>query len=57
MQALKNAGADLFIEVGPGKVLCGLLKQIDPTQKFMNVEDAASLDKALTDLKAIESAG
>ena len=33
VQALKAAGADLFIEVGPGKVLCGLLKQIDPALK------------------------
>ena len=30
MRALKAAGAELFIEAGPGKVLCGLLKQIDP---------------------------
>lgn len=50
VEALKAAGADLFIEVGPGKVLCGLLKQIDPAQKSMNVEDAASLEKALAEL-------
>jgi [acyl-carrier-protein] S-malonyltransferase len=39
------------VEVGPGKVLCGLLKQIDPELKTMNVEDAASLEKALAELK------
>jgi [acyl-carrier-protein] S-malonyltransferase len=50
MQSLKGAGADLFIEVGPGKVLCGLLKQIDPGLKSLNVEDAASLEKTLADL-------
>ena len=33
VQSLKAAGADMFIEVGPGKVLCGLLKQIDPELK------------------------
>ena len=43
----QGAGADVFIEVGPGKVLCGLLKQIDPALKSMNVEDAASLEKTL----------
>jgi [acyl-carrier-protein] S-malonyltransferase len=52
MQALKGAGANLFIEVGPGKVLCGLLKQIDPELKSLNVEDAASLEKTLAELGA-----
>ena len=52
MQALKAAGANLFIETGPGKVLCGLLKQIDPELKSFNVEDAASLDKTLAELSA-----
>jgi [acyl-carrier-protein] S-malonyltransferase len=50
MQALIAAGAEIFVEVGPGKVLCGLLRQIDPAQKAVNVEDAASLEKALAEL-------
>jgi len=50
VQALVAAGGGAFIEVGPGKVLCGLLRQIDPAQKAMNVEDAASLEKTLTEL-------
>jgi [acyl-carrier-protein] S-malonyltransferase len=50
MQSLKAIGADLFIEVGPGKVLCGLLKQIDPSLKSLNVEDATSLEKTLAEL-------
>jgi [acyl-carrier-protein] S-malonyltransferase len=54
VQALKSAGADLFIEVGPGKVLCGLLKQIDPSLKALNVEDAASLEKTMAELKSCE---
>ena len=53
MQSLKSAGANLFIEVGPGKVLCGLLKQIDPALKALNVEDAASLEKTLAELKTV----
>jgi len=52
VQSLKAAGADLFIEVGPGKILCGLLKQIDPELKSLNVEDAASLEKTLAELMA-----
>ena len=50
VQSLKSDGVNLFIEVGPGKVLCGLLKQIDSTLKSLNVEDAASLEKTLAEL-------
>ena len=49
--ALKTAGAEVFVEVGPGKVLCGLLKQIDGELKSLNVEDSASLEKTLAELK------
>ncbi len=50
VQALVGAGATTFIEVGPGKVLGGLLRQIDPAQKSLNVEDSASLEKTLAEL-------
>jgi [acyl-carrier-protein] S-malonyltransferase len=50
-RSLANAGAEIFVEVGPGKVLCGLLKQIDPALKTLNVEDSASLDAALAVLQ------
>jgi len=50
VQSLVGAGAGLFIEAGPGKVLCGLLRQIDPAQKCLNVEDAASLEATLAAL-------
>lgn len=33
----------IFVEVGPGKVLSGLLRQIDRSVRCFNVEDAASL--------------
>ncbi len=52
VKALVAAGAEVFIEVGPGKVLCGLLRQIDPSLKSLNVEDAASLEKTLAELAA-----
>ena len=52
VQALASAGADIFIEAGPGKVLCGLMKQINPELKALNVEDAASLAKTLAELAA-----
>lgn len=50
VRTLVGAEAQIFVEVGPGKVLCGLLKQIDPAQKSGNVEDSASLEKALAEL-------
>ena len=57
MKSLIAAGADTFIEMAPGKVLCGLLKQIDSEQKpGLNVEDIASLEKTLNELKAAHSA-
>ena len=39
-----------YIEVGPGKVLTGLNRQIDRTLNTTNVEDPASLDKTLATL-------
>jgi [acyl-carrier-protein] S-malonyltransferase len=50
VQSLIGAGAERFIEVGPGKVLCGLLRQIDPAQRALNVEDPASLESTLAEL-------
>jgi [acyl-carrier-protein] S-malonyltransferase len=49
-QALIGAGANVFVEVGPGKVLCGLIKQIDGAQRSFNVEDPASLETTLAAL-------
>jgi [acyl-carrier-protein] S-malonyltransferase len=50
MKTLIGAGTQVYIELAPGTVLSGLLKQIDPAQKSLNVENAASLEKTLTEL-------
>jgi [acyl-carrier-protein] S-malonyltransferase len=42
-----EAGVTIFVEVGPGKVLSGLLRQIDRSVRTLNVEDAASLQATL----------
>jgi [acyl-carrier-protein] S-malonyltransferase len=42
-----------FIEVGPGKVLCGLMRQIDRGQSCLNVGDVASLEKTLAALDQV----
>jgi [acyl-carrier-protein] S-malonyltransferase len=47
IQLLIAQGATHFIEVGPGKVLTGLMRQIDRAQTTANVEDTASLEKTL----------
>jgi [acyl-carrier-protein] S-malonyltransferase len=48
MQLLISRGVQTFVEVGPGKVLCGLMRQIDRSKKCLNVEDEASLQKTLS---------
>ena len=40
-------GFDTFIEIGPGKVLSGLLKRIAREAKILNVEDMKSMDDTL----------
>jgi [acyl-carrier-protein] S-malonyltransferase len=43
-------GVQTFIEVGPGKVLCGLMRQIDRAKTSLNVSDETSLNKTLESL-------
>jgi [acyl-carrier-protein] S-malonyltransferase len=40
-------GATTFMEVGPGKVLTGLMCQIDRAQTATNVEDEASMQRSV----------
>ena len=47
VQALLAQGAFTLVEVGPGKVLCGLMRQIDRSKNCFNVEDEASLQKTV----------
>jgi [acyl-carrier-protein] S-malonyltransferase len=47
MQLLIAEGVTNFVEVGPGKVLSGLLRQIDRSQKCGQAEDPASIEKLL----------
>ena len=50
MQLLIQHGVEKFVEVGPGKVLSGLMRQISREVKCFNVEDAASLKAASASL-------
>ena len=47
MRLLIAKGVQTFIEVGPGKVLCGLMRQIDRSKPCLNAGDDQSLDKTL----------
>jgi [acyl-carrier-protein] S-malonyltransferase len=47
MLFLMEQGVQTFIEIGPGKILCGLMRQIDRSKKCLNVADDASLAKTL----------
>ncbi|MDT5270767.1 MAG: [acyl-carrier-protein] S-malonyltransferase [Acidobacteriota bacterium] len=51
VELLSREGVGLFVEVGPGKVLSGLVRQTAPQARAVNVEDAASLEAALNLLR------
>lgn len=60
IRELISSGVTIFVEVGPGKVLCGLLRQIDRSVRCFNIEDSASLKSTLDKItqaraEAIES--
>jgi [acyl-carrier-protein] S-malonyltransferase len=52
MRVLRGENVEWFIEVGPGKVLSGLLRQIAPQAECLRVEDVATLNEALARLGA-----
>lgn len=47
MQAIINNGINKFYEFGPGKVLAGLLRKIDPTIEVKNIESIESIEENL----------
>lgn len=50
IRAMEARGVKRVVELGPGKVLCGLVKRITKSIECFNVEDPASLDKTLAAL-------
>jgi [acyl-carrier-protein] S-malonyltransferase len=48
VQLLIKEGVQTFIEVGPGKVLCGLVRSIERGANCLNTGDAESFEKAVT---------
>ncbi|MBI3478443.1 MAG: ACP S-malonyltransferase [Acidobacteria bacterium] len=48
IRLLIEKGINMFVEVGPGKVLWGLMRQIDRSKTCLTVGDEASLQKTLS---------
>lgn len=51
LQNMHARGADTFIELGPGKALCGFVKRTLKGVNILNVEDCGSLDKTMAKLE------
>jgi [acyl-carrier-protein] S-malonyltransferase len=47
MRLLLDEGVNTFVEVGPGRVLTGLMRQIERSVTTLNVEDDKSLTATL----------
>jgi [acyl-carrier-protein] S-malonyltransferase len=56
VRTLVSLGAALFVEVGPGRVLSGLLKRIEKGAEAMNAEDVATVGPVLARLVPAEQA-
>ena len=55
MQLLLQQQATPFLEIGPGRVLSGLLRQIDRGQTTLQVEDTSSLEKTMAALEEMQT--
>lgn len=51
IQKMAADGVEIFVEIGPGKVLAGLNKKIAPEAKVFNVFDKESLESTIASLK------
>lgn len=53
IQKMIENGVDIFVEIGPGKVLAGLNKKIAPDSKVFNIYDKESLENTINSLKEL----
>jgi [acyl-carrier-protein] S-malonyltransferase len=51
IKTIFESGIDTFIEIGPKRVLSGLIKRIEPSAKIFNVEDMKSLENMMASIK------
>jgi [acyl-carrier-protein] S-malonyltransferase len=52
IKLISKAGVGKLMECGPGKVLCGLIKRIEPELLCCGSDDEASLDSAIAEMSA-----
>jgi [acyl-carrier-protein] S-malonyltransferase len=50
VQRLLDEGVRTFVEVGPGRVLLGLIRSIDKSATMLNAEDEKSVENAVSAL-------
>ncbi len=53
IEKMVSDGVEIFIEIGPGKVLAGLNKKIAPEAKVFNIYDKESLENTINELKEL----
>jgi [acyl-carrier-protein] S-malonyltransferase len=53
VRLMASQGVDTFVEIGPGRVLSGLVRKINREVRVSNVEDTASLEKTINVLKSV----
>ncbi len=51
-----KSGIKTFVEIGPGKVVSGLIARIDPTVKTLTIENRSTLETAVEELARIMQA-
>ncbi len=56
IRTMLDARVERFVEVGPGTVLLGLVRRIDPAARMHNVEDTNSLEATVKALKEVSQA-
>jgi [acyl-carrier-protein] S-malonyltransferase len=55
VETMLEMGVEVFVEIGSGKVLGGLIRKIDRSAKVLNVSDPASLEETVGELRSLTS--
>ncbi|MFT8871395.1 MAG: ACP S-malonyltransferase [Sporolactobacillus sp.] len=53
IERLETLGVDTYVEIGPGRVLSGLIRKIDRRAKTLHINDLASLETTVRQLKEV----